>query len=363
MNYNHFTIEYINAIKENLRIEINPEGKALFFPDYVKTDDILNLKTALDLIWAQSHTAIEVVRSKHDANTQSGLFGLVNELEVALRVGFLISDRIVLIDYLYERILSKKRFDEIDLVHLGAIATSIVNTLPLAIKGRVVIIPSPFIWNSETKKVIAEAATKALLTPSLMSLLNMLSITKLCKLHPYTIAESDEIYSSIIDSQIDTVDTIGRDGGTYAYQGILAALLSEKLLNNVEMRFALDVPIDHYVDIIAKNKDFYSDYLSKIISGGSIDSSENIENLKDEIIKGIEEKNNISFPILAKAATASAGISSAAIGLSGAFIHLSAAFLVAGGVLSLSSTLTGLISSKDKGKRPIINVFSNLQKY
>jgi len=360
MHYNHFSIDYIEAISRNLKIGINERGEPTYFPDLVSDSDILNLKNDLQSIWSNSASAIEVVRSKKDSNIQSGLFGLVNELEKAFKVGFLISDRVVLVDYLFERLLTRKAPGEIDRTHLGVIASSLVAALPLVKAGRVVIIPSPFSWHLETKRIIAEAADKTHISIELMSLLNMLSITKHCRLHPFTIAESDANYSSIIDSQIDKVDAIGRDGAAYAYDGILGALISEKLLNEVELSVSPSIALRDYVGIIDANSDFRRRYLDRIIKGGSLASEVNVGGIRGDLLKVIDEKNEVDFRVLAKMTTTAGTIGGATIGLLSAVTVVSAPLVIAGAVLGLSTALTGLINSKDANEDIVISVFKKL---
>lgn len=360
MHYNQFTIDYIIAVKSNLKIEFDTVGNALYFPDNITSDDIINLKNDLQKIWCNSNSAVTLLETKHDATIQSGLFGFINELDTALKVGFLLGDRVVLTDYLFERILLKKEPNKIDLHHLGIIASSLVNTLPLAETGRVVIIPNPFTWNPESKKIINEVASKTEISADLMSLLNMLSITKRCQLHPYTIAESEIVYSTIINSQIDNVDAIGRDGGAYAYAGILAALLSEKLLNETELKVALNIPLSKYFEIVSANKDFYTKYLSEITYGGSLNAQNNIDNLRNLLVKDIEERNKISFPTIAKIATVVSGLGSGTIALASILTVVAAPLQILGAALAISTTLTGLVNSKNKEEQPIISVFSKL---
>ncbi len=360
MHYNQFTIDYIEAVKRNLNIEVNEKGESYYFPDSVSDSNIFNLKNELELIWANSNSAIDVVQTKQDSKIQSGLFGLVNELETALKIGFLISDRVVLIDYLFERLLARKEPNKIDRIHLGVIASSLVNTLPLAKNGRIVIIPSPFGWYPETKQIMNELSDKVNLTVDLMSLLNMLSITKYCQLHPYTIAESEKNYLAIIDSQIDHVDAIGRDGGSYAYEGILAALLSEKLLNETELKIALDIPINNYFEIINSNESFYAKYLTQITTGGSMNAQNNIDNIRNALRKEIEERNKIDFRGLAKKVTIAGGVGGGVITLASAVTVISAPLIITGAVLGLSATLTGIVNSKDKNEDIIISVFKKL---
>lgn len=360
MHYNQFTIDYIQAIKRNLNIEFNEDGEALFFPEAVKDSDIVKLKNDLQSFWPNSGSAIDIVRSKRDSTIQSGLFGLVNDLDTALKIGFLMGDRVVLIDYLYERVLLRKNPNLIDRIHLGTIASSIVASLPLAETGRIVVIPNPFSWYPEAKKIIEEVSTKTILTVDLMSLLNMLSITRICNLHPYTIAESESIYSSIIDNHIDNVDAIGRDGGQFAYVGILGALLSEKLLNETELKFALNIPLTRYFEIISSNKDFYFKFLSDITAGGALSASNNISAIRNAVLKSIQERNKMYLETYAHAAEIVGGIGGGAISLLGAASVISAPLAITGAIMALSATLTGLVNNREKDEQPIISVFNKL---
>jgi hypothetical protein len=360
MHYNHFTIEYIQAIKRNLKIQINNEGNALFFPDTIEISDIANLKKDLEEIWAGSHSAVLLLETKHDATVQSGLFGLVNEMDTALKVGFLMGDRVVLIDYLYERLLCKKDPEKINIQHLGVISSSLVNCLSLAEKGRIVIIPSPFGWNPESKKIIEEVSQHAELTLELMALLNMLSIVKQCQLHPYTIAESENSYSSLLTNQIDHVDVLGIDAGKYAYEGILGALLSERLLQDAELKIILDLPLSKYFDVISSSSDFYLKYLSEITMGGSFNAQNNINSFKAAILKSIEQRNTEYLASTAKALTIGGSLGSGVISLLGAVSVISAPLSITGAILALSAALTGSLNSKEKNETPIISVFRKL---
>lgn len=363
MNYNHFTVSYINSIKNNLCISINSKGEAEFYPEKINASNILNLKIELEKLWKEATTAIEIIENKQDATIQAGLFGLINDLDKALKVGFLIADRVVLIDYLFERILSKN-LEKIDYTHLGVIASSLVNILPLAENGRVVIIPNPFKWNEKSKEIIAEVASKTMLTPELMSLLNMLSITKRCKLHPYTIAESKDRYASIIDNQIDHVNAIGKDAGQYAYEGILGALLSERILDETNLNVALNIPISEYFNIVSSNKEFYRQYLTALTQGDSLNAQNNIDNIKQEIKKALEEQNRRYIESFKKGVNIIGGVGGGAIGLLGAVSIISAPLSLVGAVLSFSPTLISLMKDSNGNNNPaLISVFSNLQTY
>ncbi len=361
MHYNHFTIDYIKAVRDNLKIDLDSQGNASFVPEKINSDDILNLKKDLQTIWVNSNSAISVIEAKQEAKIQSGLFGLVNDLDLALKVGFLMGDRVVLIDYLYDRLL-KKEPDQINLEHLGVITSSLVNALPLAEKGRIVIIPSPFNWNPDSLSIIDEVSMRTTLTPDLMSLLNMLSITKRCKLHPYTIAESEETYNSIINYQIDFVDSIGRDGSEYAYKGILGGLLSEKLLQESEIEYALNVSLDLYFEIISAKNEFYNNYLSEITSEGSLSAEYKINIIKNAIIESNKKVNKTIISNSARNIATTGSIGSGAIRILGAASLVSAPIQIIGAIMGLSSILVSLFNEGKSVEQPIISVFNKLYK-
>ncbi|MGR3179019.1 MAG: hypothetical protein ACUZ8E_13280 [Candidatus Anammoxibacter sp.] len=359
IHYNYFTIDYIESIKRNLKIEFNQKGETVYLPDAIEDQNILNLKNDLQSIWENSKSAIALIQNKQESIVQSGLFGLVSDLDKALKVGFLLGDRIVLLDFLFERILLKVEPNKIDRTLLGEIACPLVAILSLAKTGRIVIIPNPLNWYPESKKIINEVSTKAEMTINLMSMLNMLSITKKCNLHPYTLAESEKNYTSILNNQIENTEAIGRDGGQYAYEGILGALLSEKLLNETEFSFALDVPIEKYFQIISSNKEFYSQYLSHITAGGSLNAQNNIDKIKNNLIIDIKQRNQK----VATAITAISGLSSSTIALLGAATVISAPLAITGAALGISATLAGILNRNKKEENIIISVFSKLKKF
>lgn len=357
-NYNFFTIKYIETIKDNLKIDLDSSGTASFYPDRVDSEDILNLRKDLERIWDKSESAISLIKQKHDTKIQLGLFGLVNDLDTALKVGFMLGDRIILIDYLFDRLLRKDP-NKIDYTHLGVITSSLVNLLPLAERGRVVIIPNPFKWHADSKQILEELSSKTILTPNLMSLLNMLSITKVCQLHPYTISESEDEYLSIIN-QIDYSDTIGPDAATYAYEGILGALLTERILDKTELKTALNIPISKYYEIISYNKDFYNEYLNILTQGGSLNSQQNIEKIKDKIQLAIDQNENEIKSKLKKGIEIGGNLTGGMIGILGAATVISAPIAICGAILGFLPTLTSLLETKDISEQPLISVFKKM---
>ena len=358
-DYNHFTVAYIKAVKTHLKIEIKSDGYAVFLPEKISQYDFLMLSVELTKIFENSASSIEVVRNRIDSNVQAGLFGMIDDFDKAIKTGFLIADRIVLIDYLYERVL-KKRINNINISHIGSIASSLVQLLPLAEQGRIVMIPNPFEWYENSKLIIEEASVNTTLTLKLMSMLNMLSITKECKLHPYTISESDEEYKLILDDNIDQTDLIGKTAGDYAYQGILASLLTERLLDNVEFKVVKNMPLSKYYNIITANESFHKDYIKEITSRGVLEGDIKVNEIRNLIKENIEDRNSKLPTKIKNLAILGTSASTASISIWGVTKVISTPLTISSILLGIAPSLIGLLRSKDAGETPVINVFSNL---
>lgn len=361
MHYNNFTIQYIEILQRNLHIEID-ENENIRFSKNITTDNIKDLIQNLKTIWKNSNTSVKILENKKNSKIQSGLFGLHEDLDLAIRIGFLISDRVVLIDYIFERILNKKNLESINIKQLMEVAIPLVKLLPLAKNGRIVVIPNPFSWNENSKKIIEEVSKKTTLSPSLISMLNMLAICKSCNLHPYTLSNSDEQYERILHSEIDHVDIIGKDLGKYAYEGILGSLISQRILSETSLSCSKNIPIEKYIEVISKDSDFYKEYLTSITNGGSINATENIKGIQksiDEVLNNRSQNIIKTFKDLEK----TSNILGASLSLLAVTITtLPTSIGITGGALVLAGQLGSLLKDETKDTSTIVSVFKELHK-
>lgn len=68
---------------------------------------------------------------------------------------------------------------KVNIPHLCTVVTELASLLPLAQTGRVVIIPSPFQWHEESKRMMVECIKNDVeINVSIMSFINLWSITK-----------------------------------------------------------------------------------------------------------------------------------------------------------------------------------------
>lgn len=360
-NYNHFTIDYITKIITTLDIEISDNGEAIIFPETISPSKLATLKEGIGSLWKDSQTAINICKNKHDAKIQSGLFGLVDDFNKAMQIGFLISDRVVLIDYLFDRLLRNPDFTRINIPHFCAVASELASLLPLAERGRVVIIPSPFSWNDESKQLIRACIEDSdeIFTPYMMAMVNMFSIVKLCKLHPYTIAESDANYDEITSINISTGNIISKPSLEHAQKRLLGSLFTEKSLMREGFVTSHKITISKFQKIIQSNKRFHNEYLNKILSGGEIDLSVISDELELSIL---EEINNSDKNSLKKLVPAGVFLTSASSYSLSYFYSASPTLTALGALIGLSSTALGLLFGKNANDDPIVQVFSELKK-
>ncbi|BAK73250.1 conserved hypothetical protein [Arcobacter sp. L] len=346
-------------------IEIDENDHITFNPINVTEKNKKKLILEFTKIWEISQSSIDILKNKEDSKVQGGLFGLHENFEMAVKTGFLISDRVVLIDYIYERILFNKDAKSINSIQLAQVAIDLVKLLPLAEKGRIVIIPNPFSWNNDSKRLINEVAQKVTLSMSLITMINMLSICKLCKLHPYTIASSKEEYTRIIEKEIDYTDLIGKDGGKYAYEGILGSLISQRLLSEIRFSSISDVPYNKFVEIISNYNNFHSEYLEAITQSGSLNADVNIDKIKKSV--DLAQKNaNGKLTTLLNTYSPSLNLSGSGLSLASVVMNLppslTSASSVAGLGLLVLGTLSEFFDNKQENTNTIISVFKDLEK-
>ena len=331
MHYNQFTIGYLELLSKYLSENPNNSSSEKCIAS------VKRLKEKLEALWVTSHESIEIVQDKFDSTIQSGLFGHVYNLDYALKTGYILSDRIVLLDFLYERVLKKKSPEEVDIDVVNSLAISLEKLLPLAREGRLIIIPTPFSWHPDSKAVIEEVSKKTTLTHELMSMLNMLSVAKLCNINPFTISESEEKFNTIIKSHLDHVDELGRVTGDIAYKSILGALVTEQLIRDTELKFVENIPIERYAEVINANDNFYQDYQTMIHPVDVLNTDSKLESVQEQIVAGIKLHNPKTLKKAIKIITSGSVAGAATIAVVGAVGVISAPLTIAGVLLGVWS--------------------------
>ena len=94
------------------------------------------------------------------ASLQSVAYGLFDDFELCLKVGYLIGDRVILWDYIFGRLLRSGNIESIDYEIIGVIANNLVKSIKLVHNGNLVVLPHPLDWHDESKLALSEIAEK-----------------------------------------------------------------------------------------------------------------------------------------------------------------------------------------------------------
>ncbi len=360
-HYNHFTIRYIEALLKNLDIRVF-DNSVYFFPDTTKLTDFDSLKLDLDEIWKDSQSAITLLELKEGALIQNALFGLVDDFELALKTGYLLGDRIVVVDYIYERILNKRSINNSEILRVGDLCKNLVLALDLAKSGKFVIIPSPLSWSKKTKKLLKKLSKTTILTAQSMSLLNILSISNKCNLHPYTIAESNDEYMRILNKDSEVLNQDNLNESNHLYRKLLVGLLSERILTNAEFEINNNIPLNQYISIIESEEDFYKDYLQRLSQGGRQNADYNIKNINEDIKKSLKSKKKIGAINALKKVGKVSTTAGASITLIGGIVTLNPGLMSIGVLMGLVSPFTDWFNEESLNETATISVFQKLKK-
>lgn len=353
-----FTVNYITAVKNRLQIEINEIGVPVFIPDRIGKAEIRKLKEDLTDIWSKEEDARISVKNLEGAFLQSAAYGLFEDFELCLKVGYLISDRIILWDYIFGRLLREKNIENIDYVKLGVIANNLVKVSSLSQKGNLVILPHPFDWHRESKLAFKEIAEKIPISTAIMGLVCSLAVAIELNVQPYTIISNEEEYNKIISESRNYFDTSENKNSKYYFKGLITALLSARLLSNIKFKEALRKPIQEFQEIVAERKDFYTQFRNQLSSGDIYESEQQLKILTNGLEKDILSWNSRIIKVADSYGSFGAVISGT-LGLI-ASIEGNVSIGILSTVAGLSATLSSYLSKKRPDNNIITAVFSKI---
>ncbi len=351
-----FTVDYIDAVQRRLKIEIDDHGVPIFVPERIDKSNIHKLRDDLTNIWHYEEDSRTSVKNREGAHIQSVAYGLSDDFDTLLKSGYLIGDRVVLLDLLYGRLLRKKNIEEIDFEQLGVVANNLVSTKSLALDGHLVIIRHPFEWHNESRQAFAEIASSVGPNPTLLGLASALAMAVELNLHPYSIIEHKSEYDRLLASQGKYIKSVEEMDAQYQYETLLTATLSARLLNDIRFDEALRKPLHVFHQIVADRKEFYKAFRDQLSSGGRLQSEQNLELLANILEKTILSRNETVAASLKSFETFGASIGGilAILGSEGNPLGIASA------AIGFSITLKNLLMSKKPEQNIITAVFRKL---
>ncbi len=186
------SLDYLSVLERRLRITRTSNGDPVFVPDRVSPASVSALRTELhDLLTGSNcDSCIEATRKFGEDRVQTVGFGITENFDLLVKLGFLYGQRLVLWDLIGTRLLAKKQVASDDILAVGEIACQLLLLRSVVEDGGAVILPPPPMWSEFSCLVADELRTNSKTTPSDYGLCMALStVEDGLLLHPYTILD------------------------------------------------------------------------------------------------------------------------------------------------------------------------------
>lgn len=353
----YLSIKYLEVIKQRLYIEKNEIQQPVFFRSRINKFSLERLKSDINDLYKSSllGNALTDTASftKEKELIQTVGYGMVEDFQRLVKMGFLLGDRVVIWDLLFTRILSEisDNYKYFDLV--GSVACNLILLEELVNQGAIVILPPPVTWNEQTQKVIAKVDEKDLSNAN-FALLSVLSIIEDFTLHPYTYFEKEVPRFPSIDSDY------------YNKQQFQLHNSLSKLFNDNNFVFLDGISTNSFYSIINENQEF-SRELRKLFNPETNQSNEQSAKNFQQVITDIEKMKNIRNRNLASYAFSKQSaivslLSSVSTMIYAGLSQTNPEFFLAMSALS-GPLLTIVEKYLSKPAKPVlINVFNRLEK-
>ena len=336
------SLQYVDIIQDRLQIELDDSGCPVFVPDRVDPAHIISLKDDISDTFQNSITDMLHEASAQGKDIIQGIgFGLIEDFEKFIKVGLLYSNKVVLWDYLWGRILRDVTTYEQVIDHLGEVANNLVGIRQIIENDGIIIMPHPTDWHKGTNTCLSELAEKPnLYTSENFGLVSALSVCQELQLHPYTLYEN----GVSLGGKPEFDKLYNADKINYAYN--LTKLLDEEpftLINNLSA--------SAFHQFLKDNPDFFAEFRDTFLISGDKKSEAELKQAfiqkKDKVIAQLKErdKNAQKKGIVGVAETTTHLAALANIIFGVATGGLANALLI-GAIASLSASVAKHISSK-----------------
>jgi hypothetical protein len=275
------TREYAELVRHHLYIDTPSGFGPVFVPERVDVSNIQALAGDLDRLLADAQNAVQAVRSSEGAQLQSVLYGAIEDFDLAVRVGYLLGDRVVLWDLLSSQLLRKP---EITPAHLDTIG--MISAHELIERGHFVILPHPLTWHKGAIDARKELAKQGLLSPRLQGLAASLAVAQDFPVQPYTIEGADDYQAIAIDKE----QTSGGTTEEVEYSSALSGILAGRLITDGRFERALRIPLREFQHVISERTNFYARFRQRLEESARMPSPD-MDGLASELRQNIDEDN------------------------------------------------------------------------
>lgn len=283
------SIDYINAIEHRLKISFD-NTEPVFVFDRITKKDIDKLRVEISDVFSE-----DLEGMLHQTFTDGGKiiqgvgFGLVNDFEKFIKVGMLYSNRVILWDFLWGRILRDAENYKKNLKEIGVVSNNLIKIKESVLNGGIVILPHPLNWNKNTVKVINELKEKpSLYNTTNFGLVSTLSVALELNIHPYTLFDEN---TPNLGGSMEFNNYYNSDKTEYLYN--ITKLLDEKPFELIN-----EVSVNDFYRFLKEYPDFFSEFRDTfLIPNEGKSEAEKLQifnSKKNSIIKALEQRNKSS---------------------------------------------------------------------
>ena len=337
------TLDYLTIIEDRLGIVWDHTGQPVCNLERVNLFTLHRMKNELTDLLRGTPVEEAITDSRHfgKKSIQTAGFGLVNDFDKLVKLGFLCGKRVILWDFLYGRVLSEITDDPRFVKFVVLTAHELLLVKRIVEAGGLVVLPHPLDWpdNGKTIDFVKQLAPNE--SPANLGLVATLSVEEEVPLHPYTLFPFPPSEWPDHPKSLDAHDTFSRED--YAFHRAI-----DDTLQDARFAYLDGLPAAELFAIVSGHDGFHAalrDLLAPSTSGLSRQQHNDDMTVKrKELLKLLERRNQvISGKTIAQGSGAISVVGSA-VTLIDAFATGNTTSAVASAIAGLSSGLLGYLA-------------------
>ena len=243
------SLNYLAAIESRLGITWEANDTPVCVPDGFDASATKNLKAELDgiLKGEPPRKALNATREYGKQYIQTVGFGLAADFDQFVKLGFLYGDRVVLWDFLSDRLLSEK--SKISKMTLAQTACELLLLKPAVERGAVVILPHPMEWSGLAEMVAEDLQQQGVRSTAVFGLSMALSaVEEGLNLHPFTMLRSEP-------QPKPSSAVSGYEGDFYSKENYIFQNALSQMLSNQQFAYLQNISSAEFQRIVAEHKE------------------------------------------------------------------------------------------------------------
>jgi len=282
------TLNYLSAIESRLGITWEAPNRPVCLPDQFNSAGLTSLRTDLDgmLKGNLADKARNDTRVYGKDHIQTVGFGLAPDFDQFIKLGFLYGDRVVLWDFLSNRLLLEK--SKISNLALANTACQLLMLKPAVERGAVVVLPHPAEWSGLAEMVAEDLKQQGTRSAAVFGLSMALSaVEEGLPLHPFTLLRNE------LQPKASPAVS-GNEGDLYSKENYIFQKALSGMLSNQQFVYLQNVSSAELQKIVAGNQELHRQ-LRRVFNPPTGMSQQQVaielQHLQTDLAKLIERQN------------------------------------------------------------------------